>query len=112
MYIKYKYTPTDIRRDVSGNDSTENKKGGLRRPPIYYMVIQKLSDDDFLDVAAVFVAQVEEVNTCGEIVHINLVHLRTAGMVELVNIDGLTHHIHHLGAELLCIISSHLNVHD
>ena len=112
MYIKYKYIPTDIRRDVSGNISTENKKGGLKRPPIYYMIIQKLSNDDFLDVAALFVAQMEEVNAFGKIVHINLVHLRTAGMVELVNIDSFAHHVHHLGVELLSFIGSYFNIHE
>jgi hypothetical protein len=42
MYIKYKYTPTDIRRDVSGNVSTENKKDGLKRPPIILYGIPKI----------------------------------------------------------------------
>ena len=33
-------------------------------------------------------------------------------MVELVNIDGFTHHIHHTCTELLSFIGSNLNIHE
>ena len=71
-----------------------------------------LSDDDFLNGLAIFTVQVQEVDALGQIVHIDLVSACAAVMVELVNIDGFAHHIHHACIELLSFVGSNLNIHE